>query len=319
MKKAAGVPETLGERRRLQRGDRVLVIANPATRVDVEAVYRALGRALPPGVRMDLHLTTRTENAAKLAEGLRNDADCIIAVGGDGTVSSVAAALHGSDVLLGIIPGGSTNIIAQELGIPGSIPAAVKLLFGEFDVRKMDVGVCNDRYFLHMAGAGFDSRLFDSADPELKKRVGWLAYLPAAIKALREPACKFRITIDDDVMDLESPLVLVANGSSVINTRLRIGSDIRPDDGQLDVLVVTATKPHELASVLARFAASQMDESQFVIYRRAQSVTLECPRPVAVQLDGDVIEQTPAEFRVLPQDIGVIVPKGSIPKMSAVR
>ncbi len=240
-------------------------------------------------------------------------ADCIIAVGGDGTVSSVAAGLHGSDVLLGIIPGGSTNIIARELGIPENTSAAIRLIFGEFDVRKMDVGVCNDRFFLHMAGSGFDSRLFDNADPALKKKVGWVAYLPADIKALREPACHFHITIDDEVMEVASPLVLVANGSSVINPRLRVGTRIRPDDGQLDVMVVTATKPHELASVLARFASSSMDESPYVIYRKAQSVALECPRPVPVQLDGDVIEQTPARFRVLPRDIGIIVPKGSIP------
>lgn len=308
------VPTKLRERRRLKRGDRVLVIANPATRADVQAVYRALGRALPPGVRMHLSLTTKTDTAADLAARLRDEADCIVAVGGDGTVSSVAAALHGSDVLLGIIPGGSTNIIAQELGIPPNIPAAIRLLFGEFEVRKMDVGVCNDRYFLHMAGAGFDSHLFDSADPEMKKRVGWVAYLPAAIKALREPACQFRITIDDETMVLESPLVLVANGSSVITPRIRIGSRIRPDDGQLDVLIVTATKPHELASVLARFASSTMEDSQFVIYRKARSVTLECSRRIPVQLDGDVIEQTPARFSVLPQDIGVIVPVGSTPK-----
>lgn len=308
------VPTVSSERRRLQPGDRVLVVANPAARADVEAVYRTLGRALPPGIRMQLHLTKKTETAADLAMLLRDEADCIIAVGGDGTVSSVAAALHGSDVLLGIIPGGSTNIIARELGIPANIPAAVKLLFGDFEVRKMDVGVCNDRYFLHMAGAGFDSRLFDSADPELKRRVGWVAYLPAAIKALREPAYEFRITIDDETMVLESPLVLVANGSSVINPRIRIGSGIRPDDGQLDVLVVTATKPHELASVLARFASSTMDDSQYVIYRKAQAVTLESSREVPVQLDGDVIEHTPARFSVLPLDIGVIVPVGSTPR-----
>ena len=214
---------------------------------------------------------------------------------------------------MGIIPGGSTNIIARELGIPENARAAIRLVFGSFDVRKMDVGVCNERFFLHMAGSGFDSRLFDNADPALKKRIGWLAYLPAALKALREPACRFRITIDSEVMEVESPLVLVANGSSVLSPRMRVGSRIRPDDGQLDVIVVTATRPHELASVLARLAASAMDESPYVIYRKAQSVALEGPKPVPVQLDGDVIEKTPVTFGVLPRDIGIIVPRGSIP------
>lgn len=311
--KAAEVPGRLADRRKFEPGDRIAVIANPATRADTQAVFRALSHALPSGVKLELHLTTRSEGAAELASRLRDYADCIIAVGGDGTVSSAAAGLHGSDVLLGIIPGGSTNIIARELGIPEDMRAAIRLIFGSFDVRKMDVGVCNDRFFLHMAGAGFDSRLFDHTDPALKKKVGWVAYLPAALKALREPACPFRITIDDDVIEVDSPLVLVANGSSVISPRIRVGSRIRPDDGQLDIMVVTATKPHELASVLARFASSSMDESPYVIYRKAQSVTLECPRPVPVQLDGDVIEKTPVTFGVLPQDIRIIVPKGSIP------
>ncbi len=126
------VPTNSRERRRLKPGDRVLVIANPATRVDVEAVYRSLGRALPPGIRMHLHLTKKTETAADLAKRLKDAADCIIAVGGDGTVSSVAAALHGSDVLLGIIPGGSTNIIAQELRHSGEHPGG-----GEVAVRRL--------------------------------------------------------------------------------------------------------------------------------------------------------------------------------------
>lgn len=291
----------------------MVVIANPVTRADVDAVYRALSRAVPPGVRLSMYKTRREETAASIARRLKDDADCIVAVGGDGTVSSVAAALHGTNVLLGIIPGGSTNIIAQEIGIPPGIPAAIRVLFDGFDVRHMDVGTCNDRFFLHMAGAGFDSRVFDNADPELKKMVGWVAYLPAAIKALREPASDFRITIDDEVLEVESPLVLVANGSSVINPRIRVGSRIRPDDGQLDVLVVTATKPHELASVLARFAASAMQESPYVISRKAKRVRLECRQPVPVQLDGDVIEKTPVDFGVLPRDIGIIVPRGTIP------
>lgn len=296
-------------RRRLERGDRVHVIANPATRADIPEIFRALSHALPAGIHMELHLTQVTDGASSLAARLKDVSDCIIAVGGDGTVSSVAAALQGTSVLLGIIPGGSTNIIAREHGIPDSIPAAARLIFGTFAVQDMDVGVCNNRYFLHMAGAGFDSLLFDMTDPALKKKVGWMAYLPAAAKALREPSSSFRLTIDDNVMEVQSPLVLVANGSSVINPRIKVGSRIRPDDGVLDVLVVTATRPHELAIVLARFAANAMDTSPYVLYRKTRSITMETEHPMPVQLDGDVMERTPARFGILPRSIGIIVPE----------
>jgi YegS/Rv2252/BmrU family lipid kinase len=253
-----------------------------------------------------------SENAKQLALRLRDQANGMIAVGGDGTVSAVAAALHGSDVPLGIIPGGSTNIIAQELGIPGSLDEAVRLVYDDFAIRPLDVGVCNERYFLHMAGAGFDSRLFDMTDTALKKRVGWVAYIPAAIKALRDPAKAYRITVDGETLDVESPLVLIANGSSVINSRIRIRSGIRSDDGLLDLLVVTATKPHELASVLGRFASLTIEASPYVKHWRARSVTLESDEPIPVQLDGDVVERTPVTFGVLPRDIGIIVPRSTV-------
>jgi diacylglycerol kinase (ATP) len=295
--------------RRFEQGDRIVVIANPATRAEILKVYNALMRRLPAGIHLEVQETRAGENARSLALRLREGTAGMVAVGGDGTVSSVAAALHGTDIPLGIIPGGSTNIIARELGIPSALEPAVQLLFDDFAVRQIDVGVCNDNHFLHMAGAGFDSRLFDMADPALKKRIGWVAYLPAAIKALRDPARKYRLVIDGERIEVESPLVLVANGSSVITPRIRIGADIRPDDGQLDVMVVTATRPHELASVLGRFASLTLDSSPYVIYRKAKKVVVESDKPIPVQLDGDVMERTPATFSVLPHDIGIIVPR----------
>jgi diacylglycerol kinase (ATP) len=289
------------------------VIANPATRADVRTVYEALRRRLPLGIHLEIHETGLDESARDLASRLRGHASGMVAVGGDGTVSAVAAGLHGSDVPLGIIPGGSTNIIAHELGIPGALDEAIRLVFSVFAIRPVDVGVCNHRYFLHMAGAGFDSRMFDMTDPVLKKRVGWMAYLPAAIKALRDPAKTYTLTVDGETVRVESPLVLVANGSSVITPRIRIGSGIRPDDGQLDLMVVTATKPHELASVIGRFASMTMQASPYVIYRKARTVTIESDEPIPVQLDGDVVERTPATFSVLPRDIGIIVPARTMP------
>lgn len=303
---------TLVKGRRFHRGDRIVVIVNPATRMHLETAYAALMRGVPGGIHIEFHQTQIHETARDIALRLRDRADGMIAVGGDGTVSSVAAAVHGTDVPLGIIPGGSTNIIARELGIPDQLDASVRLIFGEFAVRPLDVGTCNDSYFLHMAGTGFDSRLFGMTDPAMKKRIGWGAYLPAAIKALRDPARTFTLMVDDEQLHVQSPLVLVANGSSVINPRIRIGADIRPDDGELDVMVVTATKPHELASVLARFASLNLQASPYVMYRKARSVVIDSSENIPVQLDGDVVARTPATFGVLSRDIGIIVPAETV-------
>lgn len=297
-------------RRAYSSGDTVVVLLNPNTRADTMQIRAALGQWVPDGVNLRIHETRRDIATIDLARSVTKDADGVIACGGDGTVSEVAAALQDRDIPLGIIPGGSTNIIAQELGIPGGISAAAALAFGPFDIHEMDVGTCNHQYFLHMAGTGLDSLTFEAADEALKRRIGWMAYVPAALKALRERAHSFRITIDDEEHAVVSPLVLIANGSSIINPAFRIDNTIRSDDGQLDVLIVTANRAHELAMLLAHAAnpMATLSESQWVIQRRASRVRVESQTPQPIQLDGDVASTTPAEFGILPRAIAISVP-----------
>lgn len=291
-------------------GDTVVAIINPNTRTDATQIRAALGQWVPDGVNLRIYETRRDTPTQKLARSVIADADGVIACGGDGTVSEVAAALDERRVPIGIIPAGSTNIIAQELGIPGSVNTAAALAFGPFDVHEMDVGVCNDHHFLHMAGTGLDSLTFEATDESLKRRIGWMAYVPAAIKALREKSNSFRITIDDEEHAVTSPLVLIANGSSIINSNFRIDDSIRSDDGKLDVLIVTANRPHELAMLFAHAAnpLSTLSESPWIIQRKASTIRVESDTPQPIQLDGDVMEHTPAVFGILPRKIGFAVP-----------
>jgi YegS/Rv2252/BmrU family lipid kinase len=294
---------------RFAAGDRVLVIANPATRRDAAAVVSLLEREVPPGVTLDVHWTRAPRRAREMTERLRQDARGVIAVGGDGTVSEVAAALVGTGVPLGVIPGGSTNIVARELGVPANIAASVRLLFSDHAVHPIDVGTCNEHTFLHMAGAGFDSEMFALANPRLKRKVGWIAYLPAAARALRAPMGEYTIEADGEVLSLRSPMVLVANGASIINPRIRLLPDIRKDDGWLDLIVVTATRPDELARVIARLLTMQLGTSSFVRRLRARSITVRSTRPIPVELDGDVAASTPATFGILSKAVGLIGPR----------
>lgn len=291
-------------------GDTVVALINPNTRVDARQVRGALGQWLPNGVNLRIHETRREIPTQDLTREVTKDADGVIASGGDGTVSEVAAAIEGRHIPLGIIPSGSTNIIAQELGIPGSVSAATALAFGPFDIHEMDVGTCNDHYFLHMAGTGLDSHIFEATDESLKRRIGWMAYVPAALRALREKSLEYRITIDDEKHSVKSPLVLVANGSSIISSAFKIDNSIRSDDGQLDVLVVTANRPHELAMLLAHAAnpMATLSDSPWVIQRKARKIRVESDQPQPIQLDGDISAETPALFGVMPKAIGISVP-----------
>jgi len=290
-------------------GRRVIVIVNSLTRRNVEDIVRQIQIAAPRGVEVDIHRTEYAGHGGELAHSLRERAAIMVAVGGDGTVAEVAAAIRGTDTLLGIIPGGSTNIIARELRIPAQVDRAISLLFGNHAVRRLDVGLCGTRAFLHMAGAGFDSKLLDLTSAQLKRKIGWLAYLPSAVAALRTPPVRYTIRTPETEIQVVAPLVLIANGGSIIHPRFRLlHSEILVDDGLLDVLVITATSPVELAGVLGRLATMNLERSPYLIHLKTTEVSVSAPTNVPVELDGDVVTQTPATFAIDPAAIQVIIP-----------
>jgi diacylglycerol kinase family enzyme len=174
----------------------------------------------------------------------------------------------------------------------------------------MDAATCNGRYFLHMAGAGFDSRIFDHANPELKQKVGWFAYLPSAASSLRMPPSRFTITTESASFELTSPMVLVANGAGIIRPSLYVYPGIKSDDGWLDLITVTATEPTAIAGVLARFVTRSMDRSPHILHARAKSVRIEATLPMPVQVDGDVVGMTPVNIEILPGKGRIVVPIG---------
>jgi diacylglycerol kinase family enzyme len=289
---------------------RAVAIINPSTRGNVSRIESLLRTAAPASTRLEIFPTGYPGHAGELARVHASSADLLIAVGGDGTVAEVAGAAREAGIPVGIVPGGSTNITARELGIPTNTHQATRLLFEDHTVRTIDAGVCGDRIFLHMAGAGVDSLLFDLANPALKRKVGWAAYLPAAAAALRRPLSRFTIRSDEmTIVDVASPLVLVANGASIIAPQLKLDGRIRPDDGQLDVLIVTATRPVELARVLGRMAMRQMSGSPFVTAFATRDVEVLAEPVIATQLDGDVCGATPVRFTIDPGSVRIVVPR----------
>lgn len=297
-----------GDQVRSQPPRRVVAVVNPATRVPAGTIRAALERARPPGASLRVVESTHPGDAVASAREAAAEADIVVAVGGDGTVADVASGLLGSGIPIGVIPAGSTNIVARELGIPMSIAASARLLFARHRVVRRDAGVSDGRCFLHMAGAGFDAHLFDRADREMKRRVGWLAYLPAAADALREPPVRFSIETDDGALDVESPLVLVANGGAVIHPILRVDPAIRADDGWLDVLVFTATNPAAVARTLSEFATGRLAGSPDLVTIRTRFARLSSTPAVPVQFDGDVVGKTPFSVEVAPSAVSFVAP-----------
>lgn len=288
---------------------RIVVICNPTTRGRADHIQH-LVESQTSTHDLVFHRTMSAGHARALAAASLEHADLIVAAGGDGTVSDVASALRGHDIPLGILPAGSTNIVARDLGIPTNIRAASALLFGRHELRRIDVGTCGDRVFLHMAGAGFDSTFFDLTNPSLKRRIGWAAYLPSAVRALHRPSAHYVVRTEGAELRVTSPLVLVANGGSIISPRIRLAPDISKQDGLLDVLVVTANTPVQLAQVLARLVTMRLCQSRFVLHLEATTVEVTSTPIMPVELDGDVVLQTPVTFGIEPGAISIVTPPG---------
>jgi len=177
-----------------------------------------------------------------------------------------------------------------------------------FEIRVIDAATCNGRFFLHMAGAGFDSRIFDQASEALKQKVGWFAYLPSAASSLRLPPSRFTITTDTSTYDMTSPMVLVANGAGIIRPSLKVFPGISSSDGMLDLIAVTAVQPQAIASVIARFVTRTMDKSPHILHERVKSVRIEADPHMPVQVDGDVVGMTPVEIAILPGRGRIAIP-----------
>lgn len=282
---------------------------NPATRRGMDEVERRLRAATPHGVRLTIRRTEAAGDAVRLSRELVADADLVVAAGGDGTVADVVSGAFGSGVPLAILPSGSTNITARELGIPTDPKRAISLLFGRHRLQTMDVGRCGDRCFLHMAGAGLDSRFFAATDRRLKRRFGWLAYLPPAALALRMPPADITVIADGRRLTARSPLVVIANGGSVIAPSIRLDRRIRSDDGLLDVFLFTAATPIPIARTLGRFVTLRLSETPFLLSDQAKHIELTTDPPLPLQLDGDVTGHAPASFSVAAGGVSIVVPR----------
>jgi YegS/Rv2252/BmrU family lipid kinase len=286
----------------------VAAIVSSAGRHRVDRLIQRLTIALADRGPLRCAIVASSEEATLAARAAAATAELVIAVGGDGTVADVATGIFGSRASLGIIPTGSTNITARTLGIPARLATAIALMSGPFQLRPIDIGLSGDRAFLHIAGAGFDAELFRVANRDWKRRVGWVAYLPAAVTALRLPPADVRVRAEDEIIATRSALVLIANGASVITPAFRIHPQITVDDGWLDVLVFETATLGEVAATLGHAGTLQLDKSPHVIWRRARDIVVEADPPLAVQLDGDVRGVTPVAFSIVPRGLNVVIP-----------
>jgi len=216
-----------------------------------------------------------------LAEG----AEVIFVWGGDGTVQRCIDAVAGTDAVIAILPAGTANLLAANLDIPADLTEAVKIgLVG--DRRRLDTGSLNGEHFAVMAGAGFDARMIEEADAGMKDRVGRVAYLYAGARNLSARRVKATIEVDGRrFFKGRISCVLVGNVGKVLGG-VEAFSGAQPDDGILELGVVTAKNPIEWMRTFGRVALGDAQKSPFVEVTRGKKFRIGFDHRLPCELDG---------------------------------
>jgi diacylglycerol kinase (ATP) len=242
-----------------------------------------------------------------LAEG----AELIFAWGGDGMVQRCVDALAGSDAALAILPAGTANLLAENLGIPQDLAAAVQLgLTGAR--RRLDTGSVNGERFAVMAGAGLDAAMIEAADSGLKDRFGRAAYVYTATRNLSSRRVKTVVKVDGErFFTGKVSCVLVGNVGKILGG-IEVFPSAQPDDGLLDIGVVTAGNPVQWARTFGRVASGNAAKSPFVELTKGKRVKLRFARPFRYELDGGARSPvTRLSIKVHPASVTICVPVSS--------
>jgi YegS/Rv2252/BmrU family lipid kinase len=296
-------------RRRLPKLGRVAVIAHQGTTlgggldelrklITVERIDEVIWYEVPKS----------SKAPAKVRKALDKGADLLFVWGGDGMVQQCADALVGSDATIAIIPAGTANLLAHNLGIPHDLTEAVRIGF-HGRRRPLDLGRVNGEHFAVLAGVGFDADMIRDADRRLKTRFGRLAYLWTALRNAGEKPTPTKIKIDGTAwFDGDATCVLLGNVGTILGG-VQVFDDARPDDGWLDVGVCTAQGPLQWARVLGQISTGKSDRSPFIRTTRAKRIAITLGTPLAYELDGGARPTTKrVKAHVVPAAITVCVP-----------
>lgn len=280
-------------------GRRCAVIANPLHLDDPEqfrtSLFERLSRA---GFDDPLWLPTSEQDTGRgmAIDAVARNVDLVLIAGGDGTVRVVCGELAGSDIPVGVLPAGTGNLLARNLDVPLAVDAALDGILDHGVDRTIDIGriggdgIADHEHFAVMAGLGADAAIIADAPDELKRRLGWAVYLLSAAKNLGHPAIRVRIQLDDDKPIRRRVLSVVLANVGSLQGGIELLPDAEPDDGLLDVLVITPERWRDWPGLLVKLLTRQRPTGPQLEHFTCRRVQVQAVRPARRQLDGDLIE-----------------------------
>ena len=282
---------------------RAAIIINPTKFDDQSAVRARITKGCrEQGWDEPLFIETTAEDTGErqTREAVEQGATVVCALGGDGTVRAVASALVGTETPMGLLPGGTGNLLARNLDLPvDDLGEALKVaLTGQnkrVDVGRIRVDASGEHerpaehVFLVMAGLGFDAAIMAGAPEALKARVGWLAYMVAGVRNLRGAQFKVRLKVDDEPEVTRRVRTVVVGNCGKLTGGLVLMPRAEVDDGWLDAVTLSPKGVVGWLAVAARVLSKKRKGHERVDHMRGKELGIRSDRPEEVQLDGDTI------------------------------
>ncbi len=290
---------------------KIHVILNPASGNN-EPILSYLNDSLhSSSIDWEVFLTHGRGDATSLAKkATKEKVDAVIVYGGDGTVMEVAQGLYKSNTPMGIIPGGTANVMAKELGIPTSTVEAIELLKSNYLKKKIiDMAVVGERPFIIRLNLGVLAEMVKGTRRSVKDKFGVLAYVGAAIKhTVTTPKEQYRLVLDGKKINTKGVALVVANSGNIGIQGMSFLPTIDISDGHLDVVVFRTKNPKTLLA----WASSQIkgeSSSPHIRHWKAKEVNIILPGERSVIIDDVPVKLKEIKASIVPKSLTVLVPK----------
>ena len=294
-----------------RRIERVLLIVNPASRRGARLRDKALKAFADAGVACDAMASEAPGQGAVLAKTHAHKYHAVFTLGGDGTVMEVLSVLAHQGPPLGVLGGGTGNVVARTLGIPLNPSRAVPMLLNG-DEATVDLGRLGDgRRFAIGVGVGLDATMISEAPARLKRRFGFMAYVIGGYKAvLRNRKFQLKLTVDGAVFEQTASAILVANFGAVLNDLVSFGDGILYDDGLLNACVFSPVNLWDALRILWRMVRKDFRADPCLFYKSGREFRIETTPEMPAQADGELLlPGTPISVSVDPLAGCLLIPK----------
>jgi YegS/Rv2252/BmrU family lipid kinase len=298
------------------------LIFNPiAGQGDPDQDLATIESLLSDSLDLDIIVTTADCEPGELAKAaIDRGAALIIASGGDGTLSAVAAALMGTSIPLGVISRGTANAFANALDLPTTIPEACAAILSDH-TKVVDMARCNGLPMVLLAGIGFEAETVNLADRDAKKRMGVMAYVLAGLSQLRNlEQFEAQIETEDKIITVSAAAITIANAAPATSILAQGAAEVVFDDGMLDLTIVAPktalsaiATSYDLLSSTLRGESSQREDVGFL---RAKRFKVTTTPPQKVVLDGEIIGTTPIDIECLPNGLTIFAPQTEEPQVA---